>query len=148
MYLQKYECFTTDNYLTFQFTSKGPKGSIKKVIHYLKIHRSGIGTVYNLGFGDLDSEGHVNDKIVTNNGDMEMVLSTVANTVYDFLDHYPDQLVYAYGSTPIRTKLYQKKIMQMMDVLSTEFDVFGFGQQGWVEFTGEEEYFSFLIRRK
>jgi len=63
-------------------------------------------------------DGNISDITNSNNGDMEKVLYTVANTVYDFLDHYPDELIFAHGSTPIRTRLYQRKLMQMLQKLA------------------------------
>ncbi len=79
---------------------------------------------------------------------MEKVLSTVANTVYDFMEHYPNQFIFAHGSTAIRTKLYQRKISQMLQIISTEFEVYGLEKSGWVEFIGTEAYKAFLIKKK
>lgn len=148
MFLNQYEYFAKNNYLTYQFTSEGIKGSIEKIVQYSKANVSGIGIVYNLGFGDLDKNGRLSDTANSNNGDMEKVLSTVANTVYDFMEHYPSQLLFAHGSTPIRTKLYQRKLMQMLDIVSIEFDLYGLGKEGWGEFIGQEEYKAFLIKKK
>ena len=148
MFLNQYEYFAEKNFLTYQFTSEGVNGSIQKIVQYSKLNIPGIGTVYNLGFGDLMDDGNISDITNSNNGDMEKVLSTVANTVYDFLDHYPDELIFAHGSTPIRTRLYQRKLMQMLQIISTEFDVYGLGDEGWEEFTGEEAYTAFLIKKK
>jgi hypothetical protein len=148
MLLNQYEYFARNNFLTYQFTSEGIKGSIEKIVQYSKLTIPGIGTVYNLGFGDLGEDGNVSDIANSNNGDMEKVLSTVANTIYDFLEHHPNQLIFAHGSTPVRTKLYQRKLMQMLKTISTEFDLYGLGEQGWVEFIGKEEYKAFLIKMK
>jgi hypothetical protein len=148
MLLNQYEYFAKNNFLTYQFTSEGIKGSIEKIVQYSKLTIPGVGTVYNLGFGDLDEDGNVSDIANSNNGDMEKVLSTVANTVYDFLEHHPNQLVFAHGSTPIRTKLYQRKLIQMLKTISTEFDLYGLAEEGWVGFIGNEEYKAFLIKMK
>lgn len=101
MFLNQYEYFAKNNFLTYQFTSEGINGSIQKIVQYSKLTVPGIGVVYNLGFGDLIENGDVSDTANSNNGDMEKVLSTVANTVYDFLEHYPGQLIFAHGSTPV-----------------------------------------------
>jgi hypothetical protein len=148
MFLNQYEYFAKNNFLTYQFTSEGVNGSIQKIVQYSKLPIPGIGIVYNLGFGDLMEDGNVSDIANSNNGDMEKVLSTVASTVYDFLEHYPDQLIFAHGSTPIRTKLYQRKLTQMLQIISTEFDIYGLGEEGWEEFTQEEAYMAFLIKKK
>lgn len=148
MFLNQYEYFAKNNFLTYQFTSEGVNGSIQKIVQYSKLTIPGIGIVYNLGFGDLMEDGNVSDIANSNNGDMEKVLSTVANTVYDFLEHYPDQLIFAHGSTAIRTKLYQRKLTQMLQIISTEFDIYGLGEEGWEEFTQQEAYMAFLIKKK
>jgi hypothetical protein len=36
----------------------------------------------------------------------------------------------------------------MLQIISTEFDVYGLGDEGWEEFTGEEAYTAFLIKKK
>ncbi|WP_425373690.1 DUF6934 family protein [Mucilaginibacter celer] len=67
MNLQRYEYFSSD-YKAYQFYSEGPKGRIKKVVTFFKIQNDPI--VYNLAFGDEDSQtGVVSDTIVTNNND-------------------------------------------------------------------------------
>ena len=43
--------------------------------------------VYNIAFGDKDNTtGNIDDTIISNNGDSEKVLATVAATVYAFID--------------------------------------------------------------
>ncbi|MFW0714297.1 DUF6934 family protein [Pedobacter sp. N23S346] len=111
MLLDQYEYFAKNNFLTYQFTSEGVKGSVEKIVQYSKLTIPGVGIVYNLGFGDLSEDGNISDITNSNNGDMEKVLATVANTVYDFIENYPNQLVFAHGSTTIRTKLYQRKLI-------------------------------------
>ncbi len=45
----------------------------------------------NLGFGDKDLQtGEVDDTVISDNGDSQKVLATVAATVYAFTDKYPE----------------------------------------------------------
>ena len=89
---------------TFEFVSEGPKGRITKVVVYAE---SGIKDLYFPGFGDKDERaGRLSDLAVTNNGDSQTVLATVARTLYLFIDIYPEAAVTAKGSTPARTRLY------------------------------------------
>lgn len=107
MQLPRYPYKTNSAFLDYEFTSKGPKGSIKKVIRFTQIDR----LVYNLGFGDLHEEtGKISDTIVTNNNDSRIVLATVAATIHDFTIHYPNAMVIAKGSTHSRTRLYRMGI--------------------------------------
>ena len=103
MQLPRYPYKTNAAFLDYEFVSKGPKGSIKKVIRFTQIDNA----VFNLGFGDLDEEtGEISDTIVTNNNDSRIVLATVAATVHDFTVNYPNAVVIAKGSTHSRTRLY------------------------------------------
>jgi hypothetical protein len=105
MNLPHYEYLTTD-YREYEFYSKGPKGSIKKLVTFVKIQEAPV--IYNLAFGDADPvTGLMNDSVISNNEDRDVVLATVANTVNDFCNHYGDHFIYAKGSTPVRTRLYQ-----------------------------------------
>ncbi len=91
--------------MVFEFTSQGPKGQIPKLVKYSETN---LKDMYNLAFGDKDIKtGQINDTIISNNGDSDMVLSTVVSTVYAFTDKYPDAWVFATGSTKVRTRLYR-----------------------------------------
>lgn len=86
------------------FLSEGPRGIIKKVVAYQKIRDN----IYNLAFGDWDEKAQKpNDKARSNNGDRNKVLATVASTVISFIQYYPSAIVFAEGSTPAKTRLYQ-----------------------------------------
>lgn len=72
---------------SFEFYSEGPKGIIKKVVEFQPTMQDGV---YNLAFGDYNEEAKaINDKVVTNNGDSIKVLTTVASTVYAFIESIP-----------------------------------------------------------
>jgi predicted 3-demethylubiquinone-9 3-methyltransferase (glyoxalase superfamily) len=67
--------------------------------------------VYNLAFGDgIIGTGDFSDQITSDNGDMEMVLSTVADTTFYFWEKYPEANLFLTGISVVRTYLYQKKI--------------------------------------
>jgi len=55
--------------------------------------------VYNLSFGNIISDRELDDAAVTNNGDMEKVLFTVASTVDDFFTLHPGKKILIMGST-------------------------------------------------
>lgn len=92
----------------YEFTSEGPKGRIKKIIEY---SATSIDIVYNFAFGDYDETiDGINDKSITNNGDSQKVIVTVASTVYAFTGLYPEAWVHVTGSTIVRTRLYRMGI--------------------------------------
>ena len=63
--------------------------------------------------------------MISNNQDAERVLATVASTVIDFTDHYPDVIIYAEGSTDSRTRRYQMGINKYWSEIDPIFEVFG-----------------------
>ena len=63
--------------LVFEFTSEGHKGLVKKRVIFEQIGKTNI---FNLAFGDVDeTTDEFDDFVVTNNGDSEKVLATVAS---------------------------------------------------------------------
>ena len=132
--------------MVFEFTSQGPKGQIPKLVKYSETN---LKDMYNLAFGDKDIKtGQINDTIISNNGDSEMVLSTVVSTVYAFTDKYPDVWVFATGSTKVRTRLYRMGITKYITEIKKDFQVFGLRDDEWEKFEKEVEYEAFLVKRK
>lgn len=71
--------------------------------------------VYNLAFGDKDPvTGEIGDRVVSNNGDIEKALATVAGAVFAFLDQHSEAWIFAAGSTSSRTRLYRMGITNIM----------------------------------
>lgn len=131
---------------TFEFISEGPNGQFKKAVQYLETTTAGL---YNLGFGvknELTNE--IDDQIITNNGDSQKILATVAKTLFLFTDQYPDALVMATGSTLARTRLYRMGITNNLLLIEKDFFVFGFKEGKWVKFEKNGPYDAFLVMRK
>lgn len=146
MKLPKYPLASSDEMLTFEFVSEGKKGLIHKLVRY---QPTNLKDLYNLAFGDKDHEtGDIDDKVISNNGDSEKVLTTVVATVYAFTDKYPEVWIYATGSTKARTRLYRMGISKFLDEVTTDFDILGELSDEWEEFKPGTEYDGFLVRRK
>src|SRR5437762_2932298 len=122
MQLPRYIYKTNDSFLDYEFTSKGPRGDVKKVVRFSRINAN----VFNLAFGDLDEEtGEISDTTVTNNDDSLKVLTTVAATVYDFTLKYSGVWIIAKGRTHSRTRLYRMGISNNWREIDSEFEVHG-----------------------
>ncbi|MCX6189240.1 MAG: hypothetical protein NTW54_06520 [Bacteroidetes bacterium] len=146
MKYEKYQLESDRKLHLFEFTSKGSKGQIKKIVHYVETN---LKNYYNLGFGDKDElTGEIDDKVITNNGDSQKVLATVASTVYAFTEKYPDAMIYAKGSNNIRTRLYRIGITNNLLEIKKDFHVFGLRDNQWHAFRKGSEYEAFLIMRK
>ncbi len=74
MNVPKYEVTYSPSDEFYTFVSIGKKGEIVKAVQIQEFQQN----IFNLGFGDLDPNTNaVNDKIISNNGDTEVVLATV-----------------------------------------------------------------------
>ncbi len=100
MKIDKYPVIVGETSMVFEFVSEGIRGSIPKLVIYSETHLHNFYNFYNLGFGDKDeATGQIDDEVITNNGDSEKVLATVASTLYIFMERYPDAMAFAMGST-------------------------------------------------
>ncbi|MGK6351611.1 DUF6934 family protein [Parapedobacter sp. DT-150] len=147
MNLDRYVYFTNNDFHDYEFYSEGPNGRIQKVVRFACIQQGNPG-VYNLGFGDLNSEGVVDDTSVSNNADRDKVLATVASTIIDFCNRHGDHYIYASGSTPSRTRLYQMSISRLWDDIQVDFEVYGLKDNEWHEFSKNTNYTAFLVKRR
>ena len=81
------------------------------------------------------------------------MLATVADTIFEFWEEYPDVLVFFRGSQPLgetarRTRLYQMKINRYFADINLIVDVSGFENGVWEEFRINKNYTAFLISQK
>lgn len=147
MNLDQYTYYTNEDFLDYDFFSEGPKGRIKKIVHYQRINQQPA--VYNLAFGDLNEvTGGIDDAINTNNGDSEKVLATVASTIVDFTNKYQNAYVYAAGSTLSRTRRYQMGILKIWNEIQHDFEVYGLLHENWHPFKAGVNFEAFLAKRK
>lgn len=148
MNLERYEFIADDSFTKFDFYSIGPKGIIKKAVRFFLDYNYGI-PFMKLAFGDWDeSKQEIDDKVVTNNKDDKKVLATVAAIVIRFTDRFPHLSVYAEGSTPSRTRLYQIGIVNNWKEIDERFTVYGVLNKRWEPFRKNVNYGAFLIRKK
>jgi len=145
MYLPRYGYKMTNNFLRYEFTSVGAKGKIVKRVSFTRMW----GDWYNLGFGDVDiNTDKITDAIISNNGDTNMVLATVAAIVHDFTLLNKDVSIFATGRTASRNRLYRMGINNYWNVISTEFEIRGLRNGKWENFEKEKNYEAFLAVRK
>jgi hypothetical protein len=143
--LPYYNYYTNRSQFEYEFKSIGRKGVISKVVRFL-LQESNI---YNLGFGDLDEiTGDISDRIVSNNGDSDVVLSTVGQIVFHFTGVMPDAIIFIQGSTAARTRLYQQGINKFLSQITEHFEIFGYYKGQWESFAKRKNYDAFLGRRK
>ena len=156
MHYPRYELSVNDDFTVFGFISMGQKGRIQKAIKYSMTLNP---QVYNLGFGDIISvnettgEVEIDDQTISNNGDIRMVLSTVAHSVYIFTQHHPDVLVLFGGGNKAKVRLYRMVLSKYYEEVTQMFVVYCAvrnvkGQIINVPFSPHEDVEGFFIRRK
>ena len=146
MNLEKYDIETEVNSTYFEFISKGTQGSIVKVIKYSKIFEEQ--EIYNLCFGDKNmTTGELDDNVISNNGDTYRVLATVASTLHEFFNEFPNAIVYSKGSSPSRTRLYQINISKYLNDIEKEFEIYGELEDKIERFKKNSNYIGFYVVR-
>lgn len=145
MNIEKYETISDDYKIVFAFESKGRHGVVKKIVSYQQTAEN----EYNLAFGDINKNGNIDDKVITNNGDAVKVLATVVGTIFTFTKKYPDASIHIAGSTTERTKLYHRMIERYLPEIDGVFFVLGYNEvHGWISFKKNTKFLEFLLIRK
>ncbi len=129
----------------FEFSSIGVHGIILKRVEFMA---TGLNDVFNLGFGDIGTDGEINDHSVSDNGDRNKVLATVVHTIFKYTERYPDRFIFFTGSSKGRNRLYRMAIDLNLDELLTLFDIFIFVGDDIMPFMKNTEATSFLLKRK
>jgi hypothetical protein len=145
---ERYDIGRNEDDFTYWFYSEGPKGRIRKRVQFQ--HRPELGkNAFNLSFGDWDeSTGRLNDRAISNNGDHLKVLHTVAEGVREFINLWPDAIIWVKGSTISRTRLYQMGIASFWKEISQEFEIWGKLGEEWEPFRKGVNYGEFLLFKK
>lgn len=150
MTLDKYEYLADPTFESFTFQSRGPQGIIKKIVHFQHVSSLPDGSpVINLAFGDWDEANfQVDDSCVSNNQDRDKILATVASTLIFYTDKHGKLPIYAKGSTPAKTRLYQMGINANRVEVESLFWVYGRLNGNWIKFESGINFDAFLVIRK
>jgi len=119
----RYNKIENVDYRVYTFTSEGRHGNLVKVVTFEEIDE--IENTFNLALGTMQSDGKIDFLSITNNGDRNKILATVAAIVNIFLDRFPGKNVYITGSDARRTLLYNRSIAYGYDELVQMFNIYG-----------------------
>ena len=146
----RYHCVVNRPGESYVFYSTGPKGRIRKLINYELLEEGFEGMErFNLCLSDWDYDRQTaSDLIVSNNGDRDKVLATIAYTIIDFTRKEKKRVIVIEGSTPSRTRLYQMAINANYDEVSSLFFIQGRIAGEWETFSTCKNYGAFSIIRK
>jgi len=145
----KYEVYAeievTDDFNVFDFISTGRNGDVLKRVAFTKTDQDKI---YNLALGDVDEDNEINDYAITDNGDRNKVLATVASIVEAYTKRFPDRWIIFRGSTAERTRLYRIAVSLHLDELSGNYEIRAFVDGDLIPFVKDMKINAFLIKRK
>lgn len=146
----KYEVYKNlkvkNDFQVFDFESSGKLGIVRKRVAF---QTTNIPNIYNLAFGDVTPNDEIDDLSISNNGDRNKVLATVARIVEIYLAKFPHRYVYIQGSTKERTRLYRMAIGLNLEELSKKFLIYAELHNGdLAPFYNNMNINAFLIRRK
>jgi len=110
-----------EDFTVFKFISEGRHGNLPKIVSFNEIRKN----IFNLALGTILSNGEIDFETITNNGDRNKILATVARIASIFIEHYPGKSVYITGSDNRRTLLFQRAISYAYDYLEQMFYVYG-----------------------
>ncbi|WP_419541755.1 DUF6934 family protein [Pasteurella oralis] len=155
MQIKPYPLSSSSSRLRYTFTSQNKNNGQKqeKIIEFSEIRshkfaKLGLVSLFNLGFGDTPDGELIDDKSVTNNGDMETTLRTVAQAAEDFFELHRSAVIFFQGSTPSRTRLYRMMLNKYYDDISIQFDILGICDNGLKKLKkgSSVKYKAFLVK--
>lgn len=147
----KYEIYSdlliANDLRIFEFVSIGKYGSIPKRIAFIPTE---LPEVYNLAFGDINENDEIDDYSISDNGDRNKILATIARVIELYTDRYPERYIYFCGSTKERTRLYRMAVSINQDELSEKFEIFAEVDYSteFLPFQKNMQISAFLIKRK
>ena len=143
MIQESYPLIADENREVFAFESIGSRGCIAKIIVFDLV----AGDIWNLGFGDRNN-GNWDDEVISNNGDLVRVISTVAQAALQFSERWPERRILINPVDEKRKRLYNTIFKRRHHEIIQIFEVTGLTSQGMRPY--EPDIFShlFLLTRK
>jgi hypothetical protein len=143
----------------YTFNSVGPKGIIELRIIISKDDQQESIHFYNLALGVWNiSLNDIDDTIELRNGDMDLILATVAHTALAFMKDNPQSLLYTQGSNSIRTRKYQMGISKYIKSIPVNLGILGLTDENltdeitrvwkWEHFKTGTNYHAFVLYSK
>ncbi|HTI94675.1 MAG TPA: hypothetical protein VL727_28990 [Puia sp.] len=110
------------DYSHFLFTSRGIAGSTTREVRFIRQKDTFPNDIFNLEIGDFRPEGESPAEI-TDNGDMNYVLTTLIMIIELYLERYPERTIRLKGNTREISRLYRVALDMHVDVLKQHFEI-------------------------
>ena len=94
----------------YTFLSKGPRGTIRKIVELERYRETDIFNV--LLVDEIDGK-RMDDTELTGNNDAMKVINTVVHIVEKFFTAFPGMAIFISGNTPVKKLIYQRKVYKM-----------------------------------
>jgi len=143
MIQESYPLQSDDNREVFAFESIGNKGRIAKIIVFDLI----VDDIWNLGFGDQQSDGW-DDEVISNNGDLVRVISTVAQAALLFSKKWPERRILINPVDEKRKRLYNAIFKRRQNEISQYFEITGSTEHGVQRYEPQILFNLFLLSPK
>lgn len=134
-----------DSRLYFEFLSVSPARSIRKAVMFTPLSSN---RAFNLALLDILPDKTFCGQTISNNGDLEKVMATVAQCIAHFFEHYPSADIYLQGNTPTRTRLYRIIISRELQKIRKYYEIYGTIDSKLELFESNKNYELYLLRRK
>lgn len=116
------------DYSQFLFISRGIAGSTTREVRFIKQKDTDVSNnsfpndIFNLEIGDFHPESQSPEGI-TDNGDMNMVLTTLIMIIELYLERYPERAIRLKGNTREKFRLYRLALDMHVDILKQHFEI-------------------------
>ncbi|PWV51395.1 hypothetical protein [Chitinophaga sp. S165] len=141
-YIKTFTQRRTIAYLNFSVLAE--RGLYSKELFSLQL----IIQMFIILLGDIDANGELNDNSISDNGDRDKILSTVAYIVDVYLKEYPDRWVYFKGNIPSKMRLYRIAIGSNLEWLLSKFEIYSKIDNDVIPFQKDQKCLGFLVTRK
>ena len=131
--------------LYFEFSSVSSARTIEKAVVFSPFY---LANRYNLLLADIKEDRSLCDVTVSNNHDLDKVMSTVAHCIAAFFERYPNAEIHIEGSTPSRTRLYRIIFSRELSRIPENYEIYGAIGSKTEPFRQNENYTSFLLKHK
>lgn len=133
--------------VTFQFESIGPRGIFLKEVRFDPVED--FSDYYQLILADIDKENNKSVLSESRNHDMNKIMATVIKCIVIFLENHLSSRIVFSGSTEIRTRLYRIIINKLLGKIRDKFEIEGFSDiHGLEPFNLNHEYSFFVTSIK
>lgn len=126
---------------TYSFVSAGPRPVEKRIIYA----ETSLPDFYSLALADVEEDGSLNFYSVRNNGDLETIMATVAQTLLAFFQSHPTANIAFSGSTPARTRLYQIILAREQQAIAGSLVISGVRNNSLELFQPNRDYEGFVV---